>query len=217
MNMGKQLLKSLIGKKKIIIWTTTAVVLVSVLLIPATTGIAKQINKPDGSTQYACPAPKGNQNIVTAYITGYSADEGSTTDIAFPNSHDSHKPHGIHKHTGGNGTCENPISAAVPPKNLKQFPPGTVFYIQAFKKYFIVEDQCGEVGGSCDQEDDRYHFDLWTASNACSEAITKNYRVIVNPRGDHMVAIGPLACDEKYDNEVQYQGKDHKHGHNNNA
>lgn len=62
---------------------------------------------------------------------------------------------------GGSGTFEDPITAAASSGN-RLFPPGTLVYMPALKKYFLVEDECE----SCSEE---AWLDLWMESDADSD------------------------------------------------
>ncbi|WP_235857917.1 hypothetical protein [Marimonas lutisalis] len=77
------------------------------------------------------------------YLTGYSFWDNTprgTARIAHPV---------IHKHAGGIGTYDDPVTVAVGHKKVgsrsrPDFPVGTRIYFPKLKKYGIVEDLCGD-------------------------------------------------------------------------
>jgi hypothetical protein len=88
------------------------------------------------------PAP-GEVHIATAYTTGYTYWDNTppgSAEIAFPV---------LHKVAGGTGTYTDPITIAVGHivangKDIPDYAPGTKMYIPNVRKYFIVEDACGD-------------------------------------------------------------------------
>jgi hypothetical protein len=98
---------------------------------------------------------------------------------------------------GGTGTFDDPITAAASTGN-RLFPPGTVVYVAALKKYFLIEDECA----SCDDE---AWLDLWMESDAASdpEAVERSEsewtgddallrEVIIDPAPDLDVDVTPF-------------------------
>jgi hypothetical protein len=77
----------------------------------------------------------------------------------------------LHSGAGGIGTFDDPVTFAVAPQVQKQVPAGTIMYIPAFQKYFIMEDDCTDSGPGgqavqgqgCDGEllSGQNEFDLW--------------------------------------------------------
>ena len=55
----------------------------------------------------------------------------------------------LHTEAGGSGTYVDPITIAVghvitKGESKPDFPPGTIFYIPNVRRYFVVEDVCGD-------------------------------------------------------------------------
>ena len=156
-----------------------------------------------------------------AYTTGYgwwdNTPPGSTA-IAYPV---------IHQTAGGSGTYADPITLAVGHVitngvDTPDFAPGTLWYIPNLRRYFIVEDACGD--GSTPQDEPCHDLatapqgtqvwlDLWVdgsqmtqaESDACESAITGLHSVIENPASDYAVASGPVAastCSQQYGNTL---------------
>lgn len=119
----------------------------------------------------------------------------------------------IHKKAGGTGTYTNPITVAVGHsiiggKDKLDFPAGTIFYIKGLKRYFIVEDTCGDgprpQDGACHTgypSRAKAWLDVWiggktlTARQAeqCMNDITKVYTVIKNAPSGYEVQAGEIA------------------------
>ncbi len=161
----------------------------------------------------ATPAPV----LFTAYTTGYGWWDNTppgSTDIAYPV---------IHQTAGGTGTYADPITVAVGHVitngiDTPDFAPGTIWYIPYLRRYFIVEDACGD--GPTPQDEPCHDLasaphgtqvwlDLWAdgsqmteaESNACEGAITGLHSVIENPAPDYAVVSGPIAgstCSQQY-------------------
>ena len=151
-------------------------------------------------TPTTAPAETGTV-IRTAYTTGYgywdNTPAGSTT-ISDPV---------IHHTAGGTGTWDDPTTVAVghtlaTGHDVLDYPAGTRLYIPNLRKYFIVEDTCGD--GSTPQNIACHNtagsapgvtvwFDVWvggqhgtqTASDACESELTDGngalHTVILNP------------------------------------
>ncbi len=165
----------------------------------------------------ATPAPVS----FTAYTTGFGWWDNTppgSTDIAYPV---------IHKTAGGAGTYADPITVAVGHVitngvDTPDFAPGTIWYVPNFRRYFIVEDACGD--GSTPQDEPchdlatapqgaKVWLDLWVdgsqmthaESNACEDAITGLNSVIENPAPNYAVVAGPVAgptCSQQYGNTL---------------
>ena len=161
----------------------------------------------------ASPAPVSYM----AYTTGYGRWDNTppgSTDISYPV---------IHQTAGGTGTYANPITVAVGHVitngvDTPDFAPGTIWYVPNLRRYFIVEDSCGD--GATPQNEPCHDLssapkgtqvwlDLWAdgsqmthaGSNACEGAITGLHAVIENPAPDYAVVSGPIAgstCSQQY-------------------
>ena len=139
-----------------------------------------------------------------AYITGYgywdNTPPGSTA-ISHPVKH---------RHAGGTGTYQDPITLAVGhvlsgPHHSMDFRPGTIFYIRRFKKYAIVEDTCGDgprpQDGPCHTGfQGNPWIDLYVGgkdegpqlTDRCSYTLTGLQMVIMNPAPNYEVAQGEM-------------------------
>ncbi|GHO79746.1 hypothetical protein KSD_75170 [Ktedonobacter sp. SOSP1-85] len=140
----------------------------------------------------------GKQKSVTTVVTwyGYNDNSGATenqhgsADIAYPKS-DGYPT--IHNHaTEGTGTYNDPVTFAAPNKDLKTtFPIGSIIYVPLVKKYFVMEDQCGDTDPQGCQNGSN-HADLWmgpakemngTKLDDCEGNATPNsaVKVTINP------------------------------------
>lgn len=151
-------------------------------------------------TVAATPAAAAPVTFIS-HVTGYSWFDNTP-----PGSAEISHPV-IHRRAGGVGTYADPITVAVGHsiingKDILDFPAGTVFYVSGLKRYFIVEDTCGDgrrpQNGPCHRLDTpgnrapagaQAWLDIWVGGRAISEAqanrcmnkITKLYTVIKNP------------------------------------
>jgi hypothetical protein len=170
------------------------------------------------------PSTQTSQCQFLAYTTGYgwwdNTPPGSST-ISYPV---------IHQTAGGTGTFADPITLAVGHEivngeDIPEFTPGTIWYIPNFRRYFIVEDSCGD--GNDPQNEACWDLngdtadgsappgaqvwlDLWTdgsqvsqsTSNWCESAITDNHVAIMNPADDYAVVAGSIdgasGCTQQY-------------------
>lgn len=141
-----------------------------------------------------------------AYVTGYSWWDNTP-----PGSADISNPV-IHKKAGGVGTYANPTTVAVghsiiSGKDILDWPAGTRFYIPALKRYFIVEDTCGDgrkpQNGPCHvgfPKSATTWLDVWVGgknstrakSDACMNNMTKVYTVVKDPRPGRQVTAGDI-------------------------
>lgn len=174
------------------------------------------------------PNAQTNQCDYTAYTTGYgwwdNTPPGSTA-ISNPV---------IHQVAGGTGTYADPITLAVGHSisgstDTLEFPAGTIWYIPNLRRYFIVEDTCGD--GNKPQDEACWDLsgdaadgsapagaqiwiDLYTdgsdvsqaTSNNCEDAITANHLAIMNPASDYTVVSGSVdsssGCSQQYGNTI---------------
>lgn len=146
--------------------------------------------------------------VTTAYSTGYTWFDNSPPGnaICCPS---------VHQTAGGTGTYADPITlaAGLVSSGVLDYPRGTRFYMPDVRRYFIVEDSCGNVGsGGC-------HFlnnapagattwvDRWvggTASDSqqavqnCADYLTDEngstplHTIVENPPAGLAVVPGPL-------------------------
>jgi hypothetical protein len=129
----------------------------------------------------------------------------------------------LHSVAGGTGTFANPVTIAVGHsiingKDILDYPAGTKFYIPNLRKYFIVEDTCGD--GSTPQNGPCHSgyqghvwLDMWidgkgsssSAANNCAEAVTDLHTVIKNPASNYAVVSGAVygtSCAKQYGDTV---------------
>lgn len=152
------------------------------------------------------PLPEQGEKT-TARITGYTYYDNT--------------PHGsakidhsvIHQVAGGVGTVTDPITVAVghsmaTGQQVLDFPAGTRFYLPYLKRYFIVEDSCGDgptpEKGPChlNAHGPEPWLDIWlngqglgaARAHACAGSVTGNHEVIRSPGPDLPVEAG-LICD----------------------
>lgn len=140
----------------------------------------------------------GTQKDVTTTITwyGYNDNSGQTEDqygsalIGYPKGGGYPTVHNqAHE---GTGTYTDPITFAAPNKNLNSsFPIGSIIYVPLVKKYFIMEDKCGDDDlAGC--QNGANHADLWMGParamdgntlNACEGKATPSsaINVTINP------------------------------------
>src|SRR5690242_4903360 len=144
------------------------------------------------------PSGNGKQQNVTVWLTwyGYNDNSGETENqhgsaaIAYPKS-DGYPT--LHNHaTEGKGTYTDPVTFAAPNKDLKTtFPIGSIIYVPLVKKYFIMEDQCGDDDPQGCQHGTN-HVDLWMGHASASNATKLDYcegkatpdntvQVVINP------------------------------------
>jgi hypothetical protein len=142
-----------------------------------------------------------------AYTTGYSYWDNTpagSAEISNPV---------IHQTAGGTGTFADPVTLAVGHsiingKDILDYPQGTKFYVPNLRKYFIVEDTCGD--GSTPQNGpchSGYQGHVWldlyvdgaqatrSQSDQCMNAITDLHTVIENPASNYAVVAGDLSAN----------------------
>ncbi|MGZ4665007.1 MAG: hypothetical protein ACXV5Q_08195 [Frankiaceae bacterium] len=161
----------------------------------------------------ACNPPQPQRVITSAYTTGYTWFDNTP-----PGSGEISHPV-LHAKAGGTGTSANPITAAVghsmaTGRDVLDYPAGTRFYLPHVRRYFIVEDTCGD--GRAPQNVACHNLanaprgattwidvyvgggpgDHAAAAAACAGKITDAdkplHKVIVNPAANYPVVAGPL-------------------------
>jgi len=172
----------------------------------------------------APPTGSPSRNL-TAYVTGYDIYDNTP-----PGSPVISNPV-LHKVAGGTGTYQDPITVAVGHsiingQDILDWPAGTRFYFPNLRRYFIVEDTCGD--GPTPQDEPCHDLstadpgaqtwlDVWvdgsqmsqSAANSCEDDITHNQLVIENPAADYAVVPGAVAgssCTHQYGNTVVLAG-----------
>jgi hypothetical protein len=153
------------------------------------------------------PARPTDEIRQQAFVTGYSWHDNTP-----PGSPTISRPV-LHTHAGGTGTFVDPITVAVGHsigngRDIPDWPAGTRFYIPNLRRYVIVEDTCGD--GASPQNGPCHigypaaastWLDVWvdgrdataTATEACTNAITRTALVIRNPAPGRAVVPGPIS------------------------
>mmetsp|Transcript_28659 Transcript_28659/g.33849 ORF Transcript_28659/g.33849 Transcript_28659/m.33849 type:complete len:236 (+) Transcript_28659:70-777(+) len=141
-------------------------------------------------SDYSLAKPSESQTTtVTGQLTFYGAGDNCPPggDIAYPTIHDS---------AGGTGTYDDPITCA---SDKSWLPKGTIVYIAAYKKYFIMEDECEE----CEEDyskKGKYHIDGWIGPDTIEKGSTNceiqlsigSTDFVINPGHSHDVDITPF-------------------------
>lgn len=161
------------------------------------------------------PSTSGEVKFI-AYTTGYGYPDNTPAGNAISNPI-------IHSGAGGTGTYADPITLAVGHsitngKDTLDYPAGTRFYVPNLRKYFIVEDTCGDgnqpQNGPCHTGFNGHVWvDLWVggtsatknATLACEDTITDLHEVIENPASTYAVVTGPVfngSCATQYGDTV---------------
>lgn len=152
------------------------------------------------------PSTGLRETRMSGYVTGYAywdnTPPGSAT-ISHPR---------IHEVADGTGTYADPVTVAVghdmsSGSDVLDWPAGTRFYLPYLKRYFIVEDTCGDgptpEKGPCHTGYPSRAItwlDVWvggqnadqSASDKCMSAITGVHTVIKDPRNDYPVSPGEV-------------------------
>jgi Ni/Co efflux regulator RcnB len=186
--------------------------------------VKKPVKKPTPTaTPTPTPTPPITQGIdIEAYTTGYGWPDNTPPGGAISNPV-------IHQTAGGTGTYADPITLAVGHSitngiDTLDYPAGTIFYIPNVRRYFIVEDTCGDgsdpQAGPCNvgfPSDTTAWVDMWvggqgagaSAVDNCASFLTDTngvaHLIIENPASDYVVVSGPLfgtngACTQEYGN-----------------
>ena len=170
------------------------------------------------------PASSSERIVNTTYTTAYTWHDntpvGSAT-ISHPV---------LHKTAGGTGTFADPITIAVghslaTGKDVLDFPAGTRVYLPDVRRYFIVEDTCGDgddpQGGPCHQgtnangTNSTIWIDMWIGGQSmnaagadnCASKVTNVRTAVFNPASNYAVAAGAGVihdgkCDAGYGNTL---------------
>jgi hypothetical protein len=124
----------------------------------------------------------------------------------------------IHEVAAGTGTYTDPITVAVghsivDGRDILDWPAGTRFYLPTVRRYFIVEDTCGD--GPRPQDEPCHAglphaadtastwLDIWIdgrdatleQATRCAEAVTGVHSVVVKPPAGYPVEPGPILRD----------------------
>jgi hypothetical protein len=169
--------------------------------------------------EHAPSSPLMEEVRLQAYTTAYGWPDNSCG----PNSDQPGDCLHNGGHAGGTGTYEDPITLAVGHVieggvDTLDYPDGVLFYIPSLRKYFVVEDSCGDGDRPQDlpchtnkDEPGYVQVDLWVGGEnedqgsvlKCQDALTGIKTLILNPRSDYPVVPGPLfdrgACATLYE------------------
>ena len=161
-------------------------------------------------------AASARETRFTAYLTGYGHHDNTPAGSRISDAT-------IHPTAGGTGTYRDPITLAVGHsivngKDMLDIAAGTRFYVPNLRKYFIVEDTCGDgdspQNGPCHTGfEGRVWLDLWVGGGtatpdelaSCEAAITGERLVIQDPDANYAVTEGPIldsACAAQYGDAV---------------
>ncbi len=115
----------------------------------------------------------------------------------------------LHKSAGGTGTFEDPITIAVghslaTGQDVLDFPAGTRIYLPDVRRYFIVEDTCGDgndpQGGPCHQgtnadgTNSTIWIDMWIGGAGCERRRRRRMRQHRDQRQHRRLQSGQRLC-----------------------
>jgi hypothetical protein len=163
----------------------------------------------------------GETLVTNIFITAYTWQDNTP-----PGSPEISNPV-LHAQAGGTGTYEDPVTIAVghsraTGQDVLDLPAGTRIYLPDVRRYFIVEDTCGDgptpENGPChtgaqEQGNASLWIDMWIGGsgqgasfvNACTSAVTGVRSGLLNPAPNYAVASGAGVihdgkCDAGYGN-----------------
>jgi undecaprenyl-diphosphatase len=163
------------------------------------------------SNKSPLPVQTINETKLQAYTTGYSYWDNTppgSSEIAFEKSRGFPTFHDV---ANGTGTFEDPITLAVGwtllgATSTPDFAPGTKFYIPNVRRYFVVEDLCGDVkkDGTLPQNEPchvpeqwavdkgaQIQIDLWIDGKSGTAKTTIDCMNAVTGDGPHLVIKDP--------------------------
>ncbi|KQN88722.1 hypothetical protein [Arthrobacter sp. Leaf69] len=135
----------------------------------------------------------------------------------------------LHKKAGGTGTYADPVTIAVghsleTGKDVLDVPAGTRIYLPDVRRYFIVEDTCGDGpvpeegpchAGADEHGDTSTWLDIWIGGEGeseafaddCTEQVTGVRAAVFHPADNFVVASGEGVihdgtCDSGYGNQL---------------
>ena len=200
----------------------TAAAVKTPVTVPAAPAVPAVAPKPAPAP--VVPASSSERVVHTTYTTAYTwydnTPVGSAT-ISHPI---------LHSTAGGTGTYNDPITIAVghstaTGKDVLDFPAGTRIYLPDVRRYFIVEDSCGDgdepQGGPCHQgtnvegTNSTIWIDMWIGGQSmsadgadnCASRVTNVRTAVFNPASNYAVAPGTGVihdgkCDAGYGNTL---------------
>src|SRR5205807_1702146 len=117
----------------------------------------------------------GSQQNVSAVVTfyGYNDNSGTTENqygsalVAYPHNDGYPSLHNLAFE--GKGTYDDPVTFAVRPNDQTTFPIGSIAYFPLVRKYFVMEDECGDTSPTgC--LNGTHHTDLWFGPQSASDS-----------------------------------------------
>jgi hypothetical protein len=171
---------------------------------------------PNSSTTLAAPSaaastPSHETLIHTAFLTAYTWFDNTPPGSAIISNPV------LHRTAGGTGTYADPVTVAVghstaTGRDVLDIAAGTRIYVPDVRRYFIVEDTCGDgptpqnepchKGNNVDRSGSTLWIDLWiggrsgtiTTTRQCASRITGTtdtaQTIVLNPAPDYVVAPG---------------------------
>ncbi len=127
------------------------------------------------------PGPQAQPNATGRFLLFSARDNEprGSRDIAYPNV--------LHGQAGGSGTFGDPITFATRQNAMR---PGTRIYVPDFKRYFILEDVCGDCGSG--------DLKLWAGAttdsgvSSCEQSLQRTAPYQVNPPDGLPIVTGDL-------------------------
>ncbi len=201
---------------------TGAAAAAAVLLLAGSSAAIARPHKTRTPTVTTTTTTTQAAQTLQAYVTGYSYFDNTppgSPAIAYPV---------IHQTAAGTGTFADPITVAVghsfaTGRDVLDWPAGSKFYVPNLRRYFIVEDVCGDGGtpqnGPCHTgypAPATTWLDVWVDGrngtsdgvNACMDAITGVWTVVKSPASNYAVVSGPVVgasgCSAQYGNTLVY-------------
>lgn len=172
----------------------------------------------------APPSLSAEWVVTTTYTTAYTWHDNTPAGSAAI----SHPV--LHYTAGGTGTYDDPVTIAVghslaTGEDVLDFPAGTRIYLPDVRRYFIVEDTCGDgndpENGPCHQgvnangSNSTIWIDMWIGgesvnsadSSNCARGVTGVRTAVFNPASNYAVAPGAGVihdgiCDAGYGNAL---------------
>ena len=194
----------------------------STFSLPLNTKSASSTTSTTTTTTTTTTTPRGSGSTnITAYTTAYGWPDNTPPGGAISNPV-------LHKTAGGTGTYADPITIAVGHStsgstDTLDYPHGTRFYIPNVRRYFIVEDTCGDgstpQNGACHvgfPAGTTAWVDMWAGGQGASASVVDQcetfltdtngvaHLIIENPASNYVVVPGSLfangQCTQEYGN-----------------
>jgi hypothetical protein len=197
-------------------------VALTLLLALAACGAPAVPSTPRAAAAPACTAPYGHNTTATTTYHNVFTTAYDWWDNTPPGSGEIAYPRTGRATAGGTGTYADPTTlavgwCAVGGKEIPDFKPGARVYIPNVRRYFSVDDQCGDPpnpqGKPCHTpEEGALQVDMWidgraseAGAAACMDAVTKTVDIVLNPAAGLPVVSGPVygsRCTAQYGNTI---------------